>query len=169
MSASLRTEHPVKSVECPYCHQPAPLVSGLEVYPHRRDLWRRNFYKCSPCGAWVGCHPAAGAQGGGHGDGTVPMGRLANEELRAAKQAAHAAFDPMWMRTRESRGKARRKAYGWLALQLCIPVERCHIGEFDLEMCRKVVEVVERFNKEANHGQNRPSLRERDQRGGRAG
>lgn len=158
----------LRTVTCPYCGQPAPLVSGLDVYPHRRDLWARKFYLCAPCGAWVGCHPAADGNGGGQGDGTVPLGRLANAELRTAKQAAHAAFDPLWITVKGSRRKARRKAYGWLALQLGLPVEQCHIGEFDLEQCRKVIEAVDKFNEEANHGHG-PTLRERDQRSQRAG
>lgn len=124
-----------KSVECPYCNRPAPLVSGLEVYPHRRDLWPKKFYLCKPCDAWVGCHPPASAEGGGQGDGTVPLGRLANAELRAAKQAAHAAFDPLW----KSGLMRRRKAYGWLAKQLDIPVQECHIGMFDVPQCNRVV------------------------------
>lgn len=152
-----------KFVTCQYCHNPAPLVSGLAVYPHRRTLWAMKFYKCEPCDAWVGCHPPANGRGGGQGDGTVPMGRLANAELRAAKQAAHAAFDPIWQSAPKGTRQARRGAYKWLAQRLGMPVGQCHIGEFDLEQCRKVVEVVEQFNKEANHGL-RPPLRERDQR-----
>ena len=68
-------------------------------------------------------------------DGTLPMGRLANAELRSAKQAAHAAFDPIW----KSGFLSRRAAYTWLADVLGIPFDQCHIGEFDLQRCRQVV------------------------------
>ncbi len=64
---------------------------------------------------------------------------MANEELRRAKISAHAAFDPLW-RGQLPKGAARRKAYRWLADQLGIDPKDCHIGMFDVEMCRKVTE-----------------------------
>lgn len=71
-------------------------------------------------------------------DGTLPLGRLANAELRQAKRAAHAAFDPLW----QSRRMSRRSAYAWLAQQLGIAVEDCHIGMFDTESCQRVIAAV---------------------------
>lgn len=113
------------TIICNYCQQPAQLVGGDVVYPHRRDLYGLRFYYCNPCGAWVGCHPGT----------TRPLGRLANAELRQAKVEAHAAFDPLWRSGR----KKRKEAYAWLAQQ--IGVERIHIGECDVETCRRVVEI----------------------------
>ncbi len=122
---------------CPYCTKPAALVGGDVIYPHRPDLAEKKFWSCEPCGAYVGCHPASAPGKGGQGDGAKPLGRLANAELRRAKQAAHAAFDPLWM----AGPLKRREAYGWLAQQLGVPFPDCHIGEFDVELCRKVVQV----------------------------
>ena len=100
-------------------------VNGKVIYPHRQDLYDKLFYQCPPCDAYVGCHPGTDR----------PLGRLANAELRHAKSAAHAAFDPLW-----SHGARNRKsAYVWLAQQLGIAVDQCHIGYFDLEQCRRVV------------------------------
>lgn len=129
-----------RSVVCPYCHRDAALVTGNEIYPHRPDLIDKLFWRCAPCGAYVGCHPRAGKNGkGGIGDGRVPLGRLANAELRRAKQRAHAAFDPMWRS-----GQVRRKAaYAWLAGELGLCAENCHIGMMDVDACRAVVAVVE--------------------------
>lgn len=122
-------------VTCPYCQSAAALVTGATVYPHRPDLAEKHIYTCTPCKAWVGCHPGT----------TTPLGRLANASLRAAKQRAHAAFDPLWRdRTRGERKKgarSRSKMYGWLADQLGIAHEDCHIGMFDEAMCARVVEV----------------------------
>jgi hypothetical protein len=113
---------------CDYCKQPAQLVGGEIMYPRRPDLYAKNFYRCEPCGAWVGCHP-----------GTVtPLGRLANAELRAAKQRAHAAFDPLW----HSGSMKRRDAYAWLASSLGIERNDCHIGMFDVQQCDAVVHNV---------------------------
>lgn len=74
----------------------------------------------------VGCHP-----------GTIkPLGRLATKELRVWKMKAHEAFDPLW----KSREMKRGDAYGWLAGELGIRVEKCHIGMFDEAMCGRVIE-----------------------------
>ena len=75
----------------------------------------------------------------GQGDGTKPLGRLANAELRQWKQRAHAAFDPVW----KARHMSRRDAYAWLAGQMGIKPQDCHIGMFDVNQCRAVVEAVE--------------------------
>lgn len=119
-------------VACDYCKRPAELVTGREIYPRRPDLFRLHFWRCEPCGAYVGCHKAEG----GNGDGTKPLGRLANAELRAAKIRAHAAFDPLW----RERGMKRHKAYGWLAERLGIQKSECHIGMMDVAMCERVVD-----------------------------
>lgn len=116
---------------CPYCNNEAQLVSGEVVYPHRPDLYDKHFWVCVPCDARVGCH-----------DGTTkPLGRLANAELRQAKMAAHAAFDPLWQRWKALTGLPRSKAYAWLAQQLGIPHKDCHIGMFDVDQCERVVQV----------------------------
>lgn len=127
-----------KVLMCPYCDREAELVPGIVIYPRRPDLTHKRFWRCKPCDAWVGCH-----------DGTErPLGRLANAELRQAKQEAHAAFDPLWKRKMErdgcSKGKARGAGYKWLADQLGIDRKRCHIGMMDAETCRRVVEVCRR-------------------------
>ena len=120
---------------CPYCQAPATLTTGAIIYPHIRDLADKPIWACMPCKAWVGCHP--GTQ--------MPLGRLADAELRTAKQAAHNAFDPLWKgkirRDGCSKRNARGAGYAWLAKQLGIPGEDCHIGMFDVETCRRVAEI----------------------------
>ena len=127
---------------CPYCGKTAVLVSGTHIYPHRRDLYALRFWACDPCSAYVGCHKAgAWMYVGGEkilSNGTLPLGRLANAALRREKSAAHAAFDPLWKTGR----MRRREAYSWLAKQLGIRFDDCHIGEFDVERCRAVVAAV---------------------------
>lgn len=120
-------------MKCPYCAASAEMVSGDVIYPHRPDLFEKKFWRCEPCDAYVGCHPV----GPGH-DGTRPLGRLANAELRRAKQAAHAAFDPIW----KNREMSRAKAYRWLANRLSVPASECHIGMFDTHQCKAVIEAV---------------------------
>ncbi len=121
-----------RTVICDYCGQRAELVGGYRVYPHRRDLYDKKFWVCEPCRAHVGCHQDS--------DG-VPLGRLANAELRAAKRLAHAAFDPLW----RDYGMKRAEAYEWLAGALEIAARDCHIGMFDVETCRRVVGLCNSF------------------------
>lgn len=115
------------SVVCDYCKARAHLVTGKVIYPHRADLAHKNFYSCTPCKAYVGCHPNT----------IVPLGRLADLELRRAKSSAHAAFDPLW----KSKDMTRSEAYEWLAGKLKIHRNDCHIGMFDVRQCRDVVEI----------------------------
>lgn len=121
-------------MKCHYCEGKVPLLRfGDEGYPYRKDFGPT--FTCVPCQAWVGCHPGT----------EKPLGRLADAQLRAAKQAAHAAFDPLWKRVVDvgaaSKTKARKTAYRWLAAQLGISPRHTHMGHMDLEQCRRVIEI----------------------------
>jgi hypothetical protein len=113
--------------ECPYCKKPAECATGADIYLHRPDLSEKKFFVCRPCHAYVGCHASTGK----------PLGRLANAELRKLKMAAHAVFDPLW----KNGCFSRSAAYAWLSDALGISPDECHIGMFDEEQCRKVVDV----------------------------
>lgn len=116
---------------CPYCHQEAKLVKGLKVYPMRPDLGDKYFYLCEPCEAWVGCHPTS----------RIPLGRLANANLRSAKRTVHESFDRIWA----EKHMTRSEAYKWLAKELDIPFIDCHIGMFDMETCQRALEICNAF------------------------
>ncbi len=136
---------------CPYCASPVEKVLGFSIYGDRwPDLAYRPFWACArypACDAYVGCHPGT----------ENPLGRLADKELRRWKRRAHAAFDPLWQRKLEERRAergpeyrkhyARGSGYRWLAEQLGIPFEDCHIGMFDVETCRRVVDLCEPYRK----------------------
>lgn len=122
-------------IKCPYCEGRAHLVGGDTVYPHRPDLSVKNFYLCMPCDAFVGCHPAGNGR-----DGTEPMGTPANKALRKARNAAHAALDPIWKNALTS----RRGAYKWLSGKLGIHPDRTHIAMFNEEQCWQTVEAVKK-------------------------
>lgn len=117
---------------CPYCGNPARLVTGREIYPTRKDLHHMKFWLCQPCDAYVGCH----RPNIGFGDGTRPLGRLANAELRRLKSQVHQAFDPIWKTGQMRRGQA----YAWLAQQLGL--QEAHVGEFDEETCQKALSIL---------------------------
>ena len=120
---------------CPYCGRPATFLPSTETLYHGRDYGPA--YACTPCQAWVGCHPGT----------TVPLGRLADAALRRAKIAAHEAFDAVWRAFHAERvatdpgyslGRARARAYKRLADVLGIDPANCHLGMFDVETCEAV-------------------------------
>lgn len=127
------------SCKCDYCGEGATLVTGLVIYPHRPDLYHLRFWKCDCRNAYVGCHAKGAKIGNGVvSDGTAPLGRLADSELRAWKSKAHAAFDPLW----KGGELSRSKAYEFLSQKMGIDKDQCHIGQFDVEACKKVVEIM---------------------------
>lgn len=113
---------------CPYCGLRSELIDSAEVY-HGRSYGL--MYICRPCNAYVGCHK-----------GTYrALGRLANAELRQAKNQAHEAFDKLW----KSKAMNRHQAYRWLSESLGVDPNFCHIGMFDVEQCQKVVTESKRY------------------------
>lgn len=121
-------------MKCPYCGNEAELTTGSKVYPRRPDLASLKIWACMPCDAWVGTHKNSPTN--------APLGRLANAELRKAKMAAHAAFDPYW----KSGHVTRQKAYKMLAERMGLSKAEAHIGMFDVNQCRKVVEAFPPLN-----------------------
>jgi len=124
---------------CPYCNNAAKLVDGRAIYNDRPDLAYLKYWRCKPCNASVGCHKFGAFlyvdNRRVYSDGTLPLGRLANPQLRAAKREAHLAFDPLW----RDMGMRRQAAYNWLANAMDLPLEKTHIGEFDVAQCRQVI------------------------------
>ena len=120
--------------DCPYCGKPAVLTESAEVYGGR-DFGM--IWLCRPCSAYVGTHKNSKQH--------APLGRLANAELRKWKSRAHAAFDPLWnqkmKRDQCSKFVARSAGYQWLADQLHIDLNSCHIGMFDIETCQKAEKI----------------------------
>ena len=116
---------------CPYCNNPTKYVDSAVVY-HGRSYGM--IYFCQPCDAYVGVHKGS----------NIALGRLANKDLRAWKKEAHKFFDPIWeekIKQGLSKTKARLVAYTWLAEQMKLPRELTHVGMFDVEQCKQVVEL----------------------------
>lgn len=118
---------------CPYCNKPAVHHESSAHLYRGRDYG--PVWECAPCAAYVGCH----------GKSKTPLGRLANADLRRAKIAAHAAFDPLWRgkmaRDGCSQKEARSAGYQWLAKELNMDPAKCHIALMDEFDCQRVVAV----------------------------
>ncbi|MDD2980956.1 MAG: zinc-finger-containing protein [Hespellia sp.] len=117
-----------KIIRCPYCGRPAVLRSASDVY---KDTKRIGYvYTCSnypACDAYVGTHPGT----------KIPLGTLANAELRKKRIQAHQTFDLLW----KYQIFSRDDAYRWLAEKMGLPLQEAHIGHFSEFYCDQVVSV----------------------------
>lgn len=106
---------------CPACGQPARLVPASTVYGESlpdRYLWLCD---CTASLHYVGCHPGT----------TDPLGTLADRGLRNLRRIVHDWLDPIW-----KVGKVPRSVvYAWLARQMGIDRETCHVAHFDRAAC----------------------------------
>jgi hypothetical protein len=127
MNLSAQEQLIIQGKLCPYCRRTPEFVDSVVIYGRSYGM----VYLCQPCDAYVGVHK--------HTD--KALGRLANAELRMWKKEAHKFFDRIW----KGQLKTRTSAYKWLARELGIPSPVTHIGMFDVDNCRKVVEVSKKF------------------------
>lgn len=146
MSSSARNVDVPPTIEfnCWYCGKPA-VFHKTSHFIYRADygaVWACSDYP--RCDAYVGTHP----------DG-LPKGILANPPLRKLKREVHALFDPLWMDAHVAypdlkqisghiRAIMRGRAYAWLAKQLRIAKDECHIGKFDDARCIQAIAVLKR-------------------------
>jgi hypothetical protein len=103
---------------------------------------------CTPCQAWIGIFTRSARN--------VPLGRVANAELREWKAKLHSALEPMAeAKVRRDGGKifaARAKGYTWLAGLLGIEESKCSIHLLDIDQCKAAVAIIARFELERRAG-----------------
>ena len=117
--------YPIPEI-CVYCGAPVIFTSNAQIYG--REYGNGRCYKCTECDAYVGVH-----------DGTyIPLGRLADRELRALKKRCHYIFDPVW----QGKRLRRDRAYNRLAQLLGIRPEHCHFGWFDKDMLLRCLAIM---------------------------
>lgn len=114
-----------EDVYCPYCSRKAEFVDSTVIYGRSYGM----IYLCRNCLAYVGVHKGT----------AKPLGRLANAKLRYWKNQAHKAFDPLWKYGRFK--NCRNVAYAWLAEKMGLPVDKTHIGMFDVDDCKRVIAI----------------------------
>ena len=74
----------------------ARLTDGIEIYPHREDLYDLPFWKCDDCGNFVGCHHKTSNR-------TKPLGCIATKEVKAKRIGIHQIIDPLWQSGKHKR------------------------------------------------------------------
>ena len=97
---------------CPRCGSPAAIIQT------------RHGPRAAHCGLWSW--------------GGKP---LADAETHAARQAAHAVFDPLWQSP--GRTLSRTQAYRRLSDAMGLPAARCHIALMTAAEAARVVAVVQ--------------------------
>lgn len=143
LESAVRLGRPIKALPqplCDYCSQRAALARyGDESYPYREDhgpLWI-----CTGCQAWIGIHSRSTRN--------VPLGRLADAQLRDAKSRLHDTLEPLVAgkirRDRVNPFEARAKAIRWVAVELGLEPVPASIHNLSLEQCERAIRYVEAF------------------------
>ena len=103
-------------------------------------------YVCShypQCDAYVRVHAGT----------NIPVGSLANHELRTLRRTAHQYFDQL----HQSGYMSKQDAYQWLADLICAPLSEAHIGHLGEYYCKQVIEesrrLLDRYRRQKNKKQ----------------
>lgn len=114
------------SKSCPYCGHDVVLTTNDEIYG--KTYGDGKVYLCRNCRASVGCHPGT----------TIPLGRMANRELKRLKKLAHSYFDQTW----KTKKRYRNECYQALANKMGIPIKECHFGWFDGPQLHQAINIL---------------------------
>lgn len=115
------------SMRCPYCGASVVYRSSDGIYKNKRE--RTMLYVCSrypQCDSYVRVHTGT----------NIPVGSLANPELRTLRRKAHFYFD----RLHKYGLMSKDEAYRWLADLTCTPSAEAHIGMLGEYYCKLVIE-----------------------------
>ena len=133
-------------MRCPYCGKPVVYRSADGIYKdNSRDTM---LYVCSDyprCDAYVRVHAGT----------NIPVGTLANHELRTLRRTAHHYFDQLY----QSGIMTKQDAYQWLADQISAPLSQAHIGYLGEYYCKQVIEQSRKILNRHSKKQ-KPSFRE---------
>ena len=116
-------------IRCPYCGAKATLRPSSAVYGNaaKTDGYLYVCDRYPKCDAYVAAHRKS----------RLPMGTLANGDLRHKRIEAHKAFDWMW----RSGLMSKRQAYRWMQAKLGLNEKQAHIAKFSEYMCDQLIAV----------------------------
>lgn len=120
---------------CPHCQGDVEIVNNKEIYGRPYGDWPWA-YRCKSktCDSYVGMHPMT----------NIPLGTLANAELRNARKMAKNEFHDMMTEAKWTRDQA----YAHLAKEMGLKHEECHFGWFTIEQCRVAWKISRNKNNE---------------------
>ncbi len=117
----------MRKLTCPECGSPMILIEG--------KISSSPFYGCT-------MFPKCRLTHGAHPDGK-PLGVPATRLTVNRRKMAHHYFDMLWKSEKMSRGEA----YSLLRRHLGLTKDQCHIGNFGIEQCDKVVNFAQEYIK----------------------
>lgn len=126
------------TIKCPYCGAYAQLRPATALGKVSSAYSGKRFYVCSRypfCDAYVEAHRASG----------LPMGTLADKQLRRKRRDAHVALERLW----EQGCMTKAEAYRWMQTQLGVPEQDAHIAKFSEYRCDQVIRMCEAFGRSA--------------------
>ena len=126
-AAYVKRKKKATAPRCPYCGSVAILRSAEGIY--RSHSAGKMLYVCKKypiCDSYVRVHPGT----------KIPMGTMANGELRRLRHEAHKYFNQLY----DSGYMTKDDAYRWLAAILSAPQNQAHIGLLGEYYCRVVIE-----------------------------
>lgn len=86
---------------------------------------------CEDCGARVGCHPKSNR----------PLGLMADSHTRFLRAKLHEKIDPLW----QSGIASRDEIYAWLAKELQVEFEICHVSQLDTKNLRIALDLANKY------------------------
>ncbi len=111
---------------CPEC--------GSDLILRESKKYKRIFWGCitfPKCDSGHGAHQYGELRG-------EPLGIPANKETKQWRMKAHAIFDKLW----KDKLMSRKDAYKHLQLIMNIPKDIAHISMFNIDLCKKLIEVL---------------------------
>lgn len=140
-----------RQMRCPYCGSSVVYRSADGIYhDNSKDTM---LYVCShypECDSYVRVHQGT----------NIPVGSMANHELRTLRRTAHYYFDQLY----RSGYMTKQDAYQWLADLISAPISQAHIGYLGDYYCKQVIEQSRRLLK--NKVAQRENHRLREIKGG---
>ena len=117
-----------KQIKCPYCHAHASLRPASLVYGSTPQTSGKFLYVCD---RWPACNAYVSA----HERTLLPMGTLANGDLRHKRILAHRALKKL----QQDCHMEKWEVYIWLQSKLGLNDRQAHIGMFSDGMCDEVI------------------------------
>ncbi len=105
-------------------------AAPFKCHLRRGSKTDRYLYVCDrypQCDAYVAAHRKS----------KLPMGTLANSDLRHKRIEAHKAFDWMW----RSGLMSKQQAYKWMQAKLALNEKQAHIAMFSEYMCDQLIAI----------------------------
>ena len=87
-------------------------------------------------------YPACNSYVAAHRTTRLPLGSLADGNLRHKRIQAHRAFDRLW----RSGLMSKREAYQWMQTEFCLHKDQAHIAQFGTYMCDRLIRACEQFH-----------------------